>query len=196
MNMKKSPMLRAAAVMVVLCMALSCAVFGTMAKYTSYVEGSDSVTVAKWSFTQNGTELIVDGEDAVTFNLFETITNVDGSDEEHVDADRIAPGTAGTFDIAVKNESEVDAEYTIDYTVNNNGVPVKYSIDGGQTWTDDLADVTTAVALDRGETTDVTVQWQWVFDGDDDVDTALGIAAQNTAAEVSVTAKLTVNQVD
>ena len=114
-----------------------------------------------------------------------------------VDGSIIAPGTQGSFDLVLTNASQVTAQYAIDYTVtNNNDIPVKFSVDGGTTWTNDLADVaasdSTKLAANSGTTT-ITVQWKWVFDGNDANDTALGSAA---TATLTVAAAVTATQVD
>ena len=115
-----------------------------------------------------------------------------------VDGSIIAPGTQGSFDLVLKNESQVTAQYAIDYTVtNNNDIPVKFSVDGGTTWTNDLADVaasdSTKLAANSGTTT-IKVQWKWDFNGsDDNFDTALGIGGN---AVLTVKAEVTATQVD
>jgi hypothetical protein len=141
--------------------------------------------------------------------LFETILDTDGSSEDDItpaDGTIIAPGTKGSFDIILKNDSEVTAKYAIDYTVTNTAnIPVEFSVDNGATWTKDLSDVTasdaTELAASTGTTT-ITVQWRWAFErGDTDdakntnntSDTTLGLAG---SAELKVAAKITVEQVD
>ena len=160
-----------------------------------------------------------------TFNLFDTIYETDGRIENHVAAANgtdkvIAPGTGGSFDIVLLNQSEVDAEFTIDYTVTNTAnIPVKFSVDGGSTWTDSLADVSatslsknsTATVEDdpltleedeseAGDETTITVMWKWDFErgttphtSEDAADTELG---HSGTATLSVEAVITATQVD
>ena len=76
-----------------------------------------------------------------------------------VDGTIIAPGTRGSFDIVIKNDSQVNATYAIDYTVTNtNNIPVKFSVDGTN-WFDDInyLDVR-SVAINMGATATVTVK--------------------------------------
>ena len=117
----------------------------------------------------------------------------DGND---VAADKVAPGTQGEFDIVLKNASEVNAEYTIDYTVTLPTVtieeteytlPIKFSVDG-ETWEDNLADVTKK-AINMGAEETIKVQWKWVINGNDAVDTAFGIAAPSVTVKVDITAE-------
>ena len=193
-------MVRLVAVLAVTMMFTMCFVGGTFAKYTSSGTGTDSATVAKWSFKVGETDIAT--TDTFTFDLFKTIKDSDGINNETemnpVDGSIIAPGTQGSFDLVLTNASQVTAQYAIDYTVtNNNDIPVKFSVDGGTTWTNDLADVaasdSTKLAANSGTTT-IKVQWKWDFNGSDDsFDTALGIGGN---AVLTVKAEVTATQVD
>ncbi len=91
--MNKQKTLRRTSVIVVavllITMSLLC---GTLAKFTTKLEASDSVAIAKWNFTVNGSP------SAFTFDLG------DGP---------IAPGSTGTVVLKLKNDSEVAATYNI-----------------------------------------------------------------------------------
>lgn len=197
---RSSMMVRLVAVLAVTMMFTMCFVGGTFAKYTSSATGTDSATVAKWSFKVGETDIAT--TDTFTFDLFKTIKDSNGTDDETdmspVDGSIIAPGTQGSFDLVLTNASQVTAQYAIDYTVtNNNDIPVKFSVDGGTTWTNDLADVaasdSTKLAANSGTTT-IKVQWKWDFNGSDDsFDTALGIGGN---AVLTVKAEVTATQVD
>lgn len=197
---RSSMMVRLVAVLAVTMMFTMCFVGGTFAKYTSSGTGTDTATVAKWSFKVGETDIAT--TDTFTFDLFKTIKDSDGINNETemnpVDGSIIAPGTQGSFDLVLTNASQVTAQYAIDYTVtNNNDIPVKFSVDGGTTWTNDLADVaasdSTKLAANSGTTT-IKVQWKWDFNGSDDsFDTALGIGGN---AVLTVKAEVTATQVD
>lgn len=197
---RSSMMVRLVAVLAVVMMFTMCFVGGTFAKYTSSGTGTDTATVAKWSFKVGETDIAT--TDTFTFDLFKTIKDSDGINNETemnpVDGSIIAPGTQGSFDLVLTNASQVTAQYAIDYTVtNNNDIPVKFSVDGGTTWTNDLADVaasdSTKLAANSGTTT-IKVQWKWDFNGSDDsFDTALGIGGN---AVLTVKAEVTATQVD
>ena len=75
--MFKNKSIRAASLMLALALLLSCASFGTLAKYVSSTEGSDTATVAKWSFEVNDAEFATKEAQVLTFNLFETINEAD-----------------------------------------------------------------------------------------------------------------------
>ena len=195
---RSSMMVRLVAVLAVTMMFTMCFVGGTFAKYTSSATGTDSATVAKWDIKVGGTNIATN--DTFTFDLFKTIKDSNGTADETdmspVDGTIIAPGTRGSFDIVIKNDSQVNATYAIDYTVTNtNNIPVKFSVDGTN-WFDDInyLDVR-SVAINMGATATVTVQWMWEFeriDGDTQ-DTTLGSAA---TATLTVAAAVTATQVD
>ena len=187
------------AVLLVAVAVTSYAVSGTYAKYTSTFTGSDAARVAEWAFELND----VTATNTFEFDLFETINDTDGSTETDVaDGKIIAPGTTGSFAIKVANLSEVNATYAIDYTVtNDDGIAIEFSANGTDGWSDELADVT-ATAINMGANATKKVYWRWVYErgttADDKTtnntaDTTLGL---DGTAEVSVQAKVIVNQVD
>jgi len=210
--MNKNKTMRLIAVTLLAAMIALVLVAGTYAKYTSSASGTDSARVAKWSFTVGGAEIT----DVNTFeiDLFETIKDTNGAAETDVVAANgedkvIAPGTQGSFDVELVNNSEVTAKYGIVYTVTNTaGIPVEYSVDDGATWTDTLDAVVagddTVIAANGGTET-VTVQWRWAYEVQDEgsdpatyttrdtSDTTLGIAG---TAELVVKVDLTATQVD
>lgn len=172
----------------------------TFAKYTSSATGTDTVTVAKWSFKVGNKEIATTEAQTIDINLFSTIKDSDlTSDEEHVASGKIAPGTSGSFDLTVENSSEVAAKYAISLEITEGAsLPIKYAVktDGTQPaeseWKDTIDSVSeTEIAV--GKTGDAKVYWKWTFDGDD---TAIGIAARESATKVTVKATVTATQVD
>lgn len=204
--MRKSKTMRFASVLLVLTLMTSCFVGSTFAKYTSTATSSDTATVAKWDVEVNDGKISV-ASPTIAFNLFDTINDTGNTTAEtDVAATLIAPGTAGSFALKIENLSQVNAQYTITLTETNTGnIPLQYSVDGS-TWVDSIAGLTMteltnqAIAMESGTATE-TVYWQWGFDGGhagqtNATDTELGIAAQTTAPTVTVTATITVEQVD
>ena len=181
-------------VLLVLCCATMCFVGGTFAKYTSTISATDSVRVAKWDISATDT---LDGAftktNAAEVDLFKTYTDanvdVNGLDDASF---VIAPGTTGTITFDLANNSEVNAQYTIDYTVDEDGVPLQWKVGDGE-WAEDLADVTAAVAINMGAEETITISWKWVFDGDDALDTGLG---EDGTAAPTITIAVTFTQVD
>ena len=185
-------------------------VSGTYAKYTSEFSGSGSANVAKWSWTINNKDFTTAASvsEEFTFNPFADIKDSDGNAETDVDDDLIAPGTKGEITLDITNNSEVNATYTVAYTVTNtSNVPLEFS-NNGTSWTSDITslDVSTPVNIDMngGTATQNTIYWRWVYEngtGDtltanDATDTALGFAANTAAPEVEIVATVTATQVD
>ena len=186
-------------------------VAGTYAKYTSEISGTGTGTVAKWAWTI-GSDTITSAQDVTngfSFDLFKTMKEADTTTAEaNVDTDLIAPGTGGSFSLAITNDSEVDAEYTVTFTeTNTEGIPIEYSTDG-QTWVTGVSgfNVSSATPINRDATANITIKWRWAFTGaqstnytssqTDATDTALGFAANTSAPTVTVSGTVTVTQVD
>lgn len=177
-------------------------VAGTYAKYASSASGSDSAVVAKWDIKAGpvGDEKSIIAENStVSFNLFDTILDEDGTAETDVIAGKIAPGTSGRFEFSIKNDSQVNAEYGIAFNLGETTIPLQFKVNDGE-WTTSLDTVATT-ALDMNTSDIATVEWRWAYETADDqgnvvagdiVDTGLGIAPP----EVTVTATLNVSQVD
>ncbi|MDO4618738.1 MAG: hypothetical protein Q4B31_04360 [Clostridia bacterium] len=173
--MKRSTTLRVATLMLALTLITSCFVGGTFAKYISQTKGTDSVTVAEWSFIVEGEDITTDTDSTVTFNIFETINDTgNAADETSVVDGKIAPGTAGSFQFDLENTSEVDAKYTIAFKeTNNSNIPLQYTLtpDDEDSWKDTIdeleTDVITGVeiAKETGTATH-TVYWRWVYGTD------------------------------
>lgn len=179
-------------------------VSGTWAKYTSTVSGADTAKVAKWAWKVN-TKNVVAGEaqEALVFDLFNTIKDTDGADETDVEENLIAPGTSGSFGVTIENASEVTGQYAIEFTVKQTSatgaeetvtIPLEYSVDGGAHWESTLNAISAsdATKLVVGGSATLTIQWRWKFEGNDGTDTNLGLKAPS----ITVTAKLTFTQVD
>ncbi|MBR3229950.1 MAG: hypothetical protein IKF91_03890 [Bacilli bacterium] len=170
------------------------AVSGTYAKYTTKFEGTDTATIAKW-------DVSVTGISSSSIDLFKTIKDTGGTNNETdvAAAKMIAPGTSGSFNIVLTNQSDVPAKYTVSFEETNPlGAKIVYSVNGT-----DCASLAacgideTAVAMTNGSAT-IPVAWRWEYDDDNDTqDTTVGVNAK-TAADKTVTVKATLNvtQVD
>ena len=188
------------------------------AKYKTTIVESDDTSVAKWKWTINGD--VIDtyaksvAQNAFTFNLFDTIKDSDGTSvETDVTNNKIAPGTSGSFDIDITNNSEVNAIYAITFTEQQTNlpsgvtrVPIEYSTDNEMNWTTDITTLNIGDTLiNMGESADtITVNWRWVFErgylpytSEDDIDTDIGnSAAQTNPPSLNVTADITVIQAE
>ncbi len=134
--MKKNTIKKIAVLTLALAFCSTALMGGTMAKYTSTVEGTGVTDVAKFAYSitagpeNNMTELGAPGVGASLdlFSLREVDTGVNG-------LNLIAPGTTGSFDLAIENMSDVlvDDEYM--FTETNVGadgkrIPVYYTFNG------------------------------------------------------------------
>lgn len=141
-------------------------VANTYAKYTAELNGSGNITVAKWAFESDNQN--------VNFTI-----DLDGNIDASTLVDgKIAPGTSGSFDIALSNaNSEVGVAFTI--TLSNTNAPTNLVFSTGNTITGKIA---------AGETLTVPVDFSWAYEttnGDAD-DTADGIAAGSMTINASI----------
>ena len=202
--------MKIALVLLALVLITSCIVGGTFAKYTSSQGAEDTADVAAWSFkfdTSETDEVDIATTD-ITFNLFNTIKTTGSVDNENaVVTDMLAPGTEGSMEISIKNDSDVVADWTVVYTVNYaaTAVPLEFTLtpDDADSWTTDIDDLNDEGRFAVGDAAKTfTVYWRWSFtptvDGKTDVtDTALGIAAYaGTQVAPIVTCTVTATQVD
>lgn len=202
---KKNYTMRIAAGVMTAALLSTCAISSTFAKYTSESTGTATARVAKWD--------ILFGEEPTmsetfTFDLYSTLYDTTANSAETDvktgdDVTRIAPGTQGSFAVKITNQSEVTAEYIIEFSVTNTeNIPLKFSMDGSTNWATDITTLnitdTGAVNLAMGNNGTYTVYWKWDYedttDNDrDENDTNLGTAG---TATITVSAKVTATQVD
>lgn len=199
--MKKNKVMRIASVLLVAVLLSTCAISGTFAKYTTTQKAESTARVAKWDIDFNVANTTTK---QFTFDLFKTIKDTNGTDNETDvkigdNENIIAPGTSGSFEIQLKNESEVTAEYTVKFTATNtNNIPLEFSTDGGKTWKTNITELdikTTRLEMDT-ESTKITVQWRWAFEKDETQNTPDTTLGTSGTAKITVKAEVTVTQVD
>ena len=193
--MKKNKMMRIASVLLVAVLLSTCAVSGTFAKYTTQATGSSTATIAKWSVNMNNLDT---ASQTFTFDLFTTIKDTDLADtneDDQVAPGKIAPGTQGEFTINRATNSEVVSTYAVDFTVSGSTVPLEFSFNGTD-WSSTLSDITATNIPIGAQTIDINVMWRWAFDAvppnTNAADTALG----TSGGTITVTAVVTVDQVN
>lgn len=124
--MKKHNMMRVASALAVVTLLSTSVISGTLAKYTSTASSTATATVAKWSFKvgAGGTNVTatndITGTNPFTFDLFGSIKDTGGTEKETDVTDVtgkhiIAPGTSGQITLALENDSQVNAGYTIKF---------------------------------------------------------------------------------
>ena len=211
--MKKTKLMRAALLLLVLTLITSCFVGGTFAKYVTDGKSTDSARVAKWGVTVTADSKTF----AKAYDSDVNIKTVISADESKV----VAPGTSGkmaavtlsgTPEVAVK----VSCAATFDvkgWTVDNAFYcPLVIKVGEqditatGKTEEQFEKDVTDAIAgyskeyaagedLSTKGADALAVSWEWAFEGNDDVkDTALGNLT--TAPTVTLKITTTVTQID
>ena len=177
---------RLGALALALTLITTCLTGGTLAKYTSSVEGKGTATVAKWAVNFKSGEVTLNKN----FNISLTDTTID------VKADTIAPGSKGALPITIDatgSETAVTLSYKIDKT-ELNSLPIKFYSD--ESYTTEMTtlsanqDYAASVANKKWTT---TVYWKWIAtDSTDetainDADTAAGISTSNTTGTISIT---------
>lgn len=160
-------------------------VASTYAKYTSEITGNNgTATVAKWAFT--------------TDNAVQTLTiNLAGTyDATTLVNNKIAPGTTGSFNIALSNEhSEVGVNFSVKLnSITNKPTNLKFYKDSS--YTTELTPGTSTITgqLVAGEKSfeGVPVYWRWEYETDaiatnDPKDTTDGEAAKSLTIGVDIT---------
>jgi len=205
MNMKKRGFIgRLAALAMVLCLVTMSLTAGTLAKYASQTDGKAVATVAAWKIAfKDGTGASANtytGTGAFTLDLEDEAKVTD----KLVAADRVAPGTSGSFNFVVDaTDTEVAFTYTIDMDFSGTGldkVPLKFSdkSDFSSTLSMDASkhvkltgDVLTDAITSTPEKT-VTVYWQWDSTNyssttdEDKRDTEVGVASATTQLKYEI----------
>lgn len=210
--MKKTKLMRAALLLLVLTLITSCFVGGTFAKYVTKGNSTDSARVAKW-----GVEIAANGETfAKEYDSGATIKTVISTKNV------VAPGTSGSMakmTLTGTPEVAVKVSYVADFTVtgwaidnNTYYCPLVITVNGtefkGTDYTsaeDFKAKVETAIngysknyAANinlAGQGSDsLDISWKWAFEGNDENDTKLGNL--ETAPTVSLKVTTTVTQID
>ncbi len=117
-------------------------------------------------------------------------TKLDGlstfANEEFGGKAMLAPGSSGSYAFTVQNIADFPLNYKISFSAENqDGVPLEFRLKSGddylaEEWTDvdGLADITED--LPNNSKTRYTLEWRWLYNGDDLRDTALGSKAVQT----------------
>ena len=160
-------------------------VASTYAKYTSKIENNNgTATVAKWAFT--------------TDNSAQTLAvNLDNTpDPSTLVAGKIAPGTSGSFNIALSNATtETGVDWTISLkNVTNKPTNLKFYKDSSHTTeiTPGTGTITGQLAAQDSTGLSVPIYWAWAYETtaiatNDPIDTTDGEAANSLTIGVDIT---------
>lgn len=166
---------RIVAVVLIVMMLSIVAVASTYAKYAGIIaESSDTAYIARWNVSMNKADTL--------FNHDYMLQLVNTDESGH---SMIAPGVYGKWDIALTNSGDVKAnitKITFSKSSESPNVPIRFSIDDKKTWTylnEGKIDVTNQI-IKIGETKKVaTLYWEWPSEGNDVIDTLVGVASYN-----------------
>lgn len=163
--MRTNKTLRIASVLLIAVLMTTCIIGGTFAKYTSNLAVTATQGIATWNVTLDATD-----EDSATegiqINLADTVLDTNGdATETDVKSGLIAPGTKGSFKIAIKNASQVKANAVLTLTVPT--LPTGMTLKNGATA---LAagerTITVSLDMEQSTATEVEFTWEWVYDTD------------------------------
>ena len=105
---------RKGSLLLVAALLLTCGAAGTIAKYQTTLTGSDTATVASFNVTSNK----LDKTSTKDIELFNTINEEDTtSTESDVASGKIAPGTGGSTEITITNDSDVKIGSKLSFTL-------------------------------------------------------------------------------
>lgn len=160
-------------------------VASTFAKYTSKIENNNgTATVAKWAFTDDNSA------QTLRINLANT------PDPSTLVAGKIAPGTSGSFNVALKNtNTETGVDWTISLKdVSNKPTNLKFYKDSSHTTeiTPGTGTITGQLAAKDSTGLTVPIYWAWEYETDaiatnDPIDTTAGEAANTLTIGVDIT---------
>ena len=120
--MKKNVFLKLASALLVLCLASTCAIGTTFAKYTTADSASDTARVAKWGITVAvsgtlfGTDYATTPNDSIAAATQQSVSSLDA-------AKVVAPGTKNFTGFQVKLSGQPEVAYKI--TANTNDVTIE-----------------------------------------------------------------------
>ncbi|GAA6411017.1 hypothetical protein K040078D81_51340 [Blautia hominis] len=184
---------RLGALALALTLVTSCLTGGTLAKYTTSVDGTGTAMVAKWAFKAGSTD---GGTSISTFKLTDTTVGTG------VAAEKIAPGTKGEIPIYVDlTDTEVATEIKVDISVTDdtNNLPnnLKFTLNDQEInagtlekGTDTNLITVSLSAKDAAKYKEnLSINWEWPFNttGGDTSDKNNGEDAETSNIKVTVT---------
>lgn len=160
-------------------------VASTYAKYTTKIEGNEgTATVAKWDFENDNKTQTVEIKLKETVNASTLVAN------------KIAPGTSGSFNIALVNtNSEVGVDFVVALkSISDKPTNLKFYKDEAHTTeiTPGTTEIKGQLIAKDSTGVNVPIYWEWAYETDaiatnDPKDTADGIAAKTLTIGVDIT---------
>lgn len=146
-----------ASILLVLMLAIFLIGGYTYSKYLTQVRGRGVIDVARWDFTVNGSNSVMENIDLARTCTPETLVN-----------NRIAPGVKGSFDIVINaQQSDTAIEYVVHFE-NENNKPrnLKFKYDNKEvSEINELEQYLTGIinANDEEKTRTLTIEWYWLY---------------------------------
>ena len=181
-------------VVILLLLLIAISIFyiaGTYAKYTSEISDiQGEAIIAKWDFDVENASQTLDIDLGATY------------DPDTLVADRIAPGTEGSFAIQLTNaNTETGVDYTIAFGTAT-GVPTNLKFYSDSTYNTELtlASDTLTGTLDAEDATGDTITFYWKWDYEttngDEADTTNGKAGGANGTKMTLPITITGVQVE
>lgn len=223
---KKINFLRAGALTMVLALGTTCFMSGTLAKYVTSGQGSDSARVAKFgvAVTANGETFAKEyakKDDSFTLAA-NTVVSADDVVAPGTTKDMVSMTLTGTPEVAVRVSYDVTEFELTNWTTDGTDqyCPIIINVNGTEYNCLDAADINsfeetvigaiekyskdyaagTDLSAEEVKGESLAISWEWPFstsEANDVKDTALGDrAADDNAATIKLTVKTTVTQID
>ena len=185
----------------VLALATTSLVSGTLAKYVTTANATGTVTVAKWSVKLGSSETTT----TTPTTAIALVNTIEANDD--VVADKVAPGTKGSFSLYY-DTSGTEVDHSITITLSKAGAMYEgikfYKTESDRNAGTNALDLSNAVSLDPINvlvnsspvfTGSVSIYWAWDFHVDAATDVTDTNAGSN-ATSYTLNATATVTQLD
>lgn len=187
--------LKMAMLLIAIILVAALAISVAYSKYYTKITGTGTATVAKWSFEVNDKT-----DNLGTINLAATRDT-----NEKVAEGKIAPGTSGSFSVALDaTGTEVALDYTIKFSNVQGNIPTNLKFYATKTesgYADEITDITTQGLTgsmgvsDADKTKTVTLYWNWDYEtgaedeiaANDEIDTTEGKTPATITFDIEVT---------
>lgn len=187
----------------VMAVMASAVVTGTLAKYTTSWDTSDSARVAEFSFNGTG------NFGSTPLSVFASSYNSGKVEASDGTTKVVAPGTTGTLTVGITGTAEVDCDIDLAFTeTNSSNIPIYYTVNGHNyssvlaagTYKDgdnndvvidgDLSAMAVAVHADYDANSDYdedyVIDWTWLYENGGLVATAPAGLATNDATDTAL----------
>lgn len=158
---KREKMIYITFIALLIAIMLLSAISDIYARYSNTITGSGNIELAKWSFKVN------EAQEGENFSI-DIKTSNDGET-------KILPESTGTFTIAIENESNVPAQYTIELeekfmNTQEKSNAIKIYTDPNYENMVDLENEILQGKLPSNQTKNVILYWKWVPNEDKEKD--------------------------